>query len=54
MLLKSVPSMIPYESQSALAVGSNRDAGTYLTKGVCGLIDLDIEMGILEETKCKS
>lgn len=52
MFLESVPSMGPYESESALGVDSKSNASTYFTKGVCGFVDLDVDVVILEETKC--
>lgn len=52
MLLESVPSMGSYEFESALGIRSNGDASTYFAKGVCSFVDLDIDVFMLEETKC--
>lgn len=41
-----------YELKSALGVDSEGNASAYLTKRVGGFIDLDIDVLILEETKC--
>ncbi len=51
VLRESVPSTGPKEFESALAVGCNSDTSAYFTKGVCGFVNLDIDMVVLEETK---
>lgn len=52
MLFKSVPSMRSYESEGALRIDCNPDASANFTEGGRSFVDLDIDVIILEETKC--
>lgn len=41
-----------YEFESTLGIESKSDASAYFAKGMRGFINLDVDVVILEETKC--
>ena len=51
MLLERVPRVRPDEFERSLGVDPDGDPGAYFPKGGRGLVDLDVEMVILEETE---
>ena len=52
VLLECVIGMGSNELESFLGVESDSNTSAYFPKGVCGFVDLDIDMVVLEETKC--